>query len=102
MFPRRKRLSRDNFKGVATGRRLSSPHFSVTVPRTGTGYAVVVGKGAVRLSTGRHLLKRRILAILTGIALPQTLVVFPKASAGTLSNADLKTELTDLISKISR
>jgi ribonuclease P protein component len=102
MFSRRRRVSRGDFKAALVGRRLSSEHFSVVVPHHASGYAVVLGKQAARLSTERHLVKRRVLAVLESLSLPRGLIVFPKPSATHLSFADLKTELIKLLAPILR
>lgn len=102
MFPRRRRVSRGDFKAALAGRRLSSPNFSAIVPHHASGYAVVLGKQVSRLSTERHLVKRRVLAVLESLDLPLGLIVFPKASATRLSFGDLKAELTKLLEPISR
>src|SRR6185437_6622802 len=96
MFPREKRLPRDHFTTALKGRRIHSKNFSAVVPHHGAGYSVVVSKKLVRLATARHVLKRRILAGLRALPLPAALVVFPKASAATLSFAEIKAELGDL------
>lgn len=101
MFPRPKRLSRTDFGPALAGRRISSTHLSIVVPHHGVGYAVVVSKKIARLSTTRHLLKRRILAILGGLTLPPALVVFPKSGAIGLTFAELKEELSGLTKRIS-
>ena len=97
MFPRGKRLARKHFKALGSGKRFSSAHFSVVVPREATGYAVVVSRKTAKLSTARHLLKRRVLAALRGLDLPPSLVVFPKNSAIALTFAEIEAELATLL-----
>ena len=101
MFPKRKRLSREGFRGVGSSQRISSPHFSIAYPRHESGYAVVVGKTVDKKSVGRHLVKRRVLAVLRSLSLPKALVIFAKPSAGKLSFEEIKTELTELMSRVS-
>jgi ribonuclease P protein component len=64
------------------------------------GYAVVVSKKIARLSVTRHRIKRRVLAALSGLSLPRSLVILPKASAGELSPMQMRTELSSLLSKL--
>jgi ribonuclease P protein component len=72
----------------------------VVVPQTGEGYAVVVAKKVARLSVTRHKMKRRILAALRTLTLPQALLVFPRASAVTMDLKSIKEELAELLYKI--
>jgi len=100
VFSRRERLSREIFPtALKGGRRLSSEHLSIVLPTTPTGYAVVVSKKVARLSVTRHRIKRRVLAALRTLSLPSSLIVFPKASAGSVSYKDIQTELAYLLSK---
>ncbi|MFA6519341.1 MAG: ribonuclease P protein component [Candidatus Paceibacterota bacterium] len=100
MFPRRKRLSRDTFpSALKNGRRISSEHLSVVIPAEGRGYAVIVPKKIARLSVTRHKIKRRVLAALRTLDLPQALIVFPKASVNSVSYQDIQSELAALLSK---
>lgn len=100
MFPRRKRLPRSAFpKALALGKRASSAHFLIFLPREAKGYAVVVPKKVARLSVARHALKRRVLAALRSLpTLPDGLIVFPKASAGSVSYQEVRQELAELLS----
>lgn len=84
---------------LKSGQRLSSEHLSVVLPKEGVGYAVVVSKKVARLSVTRHRIKRRILAALRTLTLPSSFIVFPKASAGSVSYKDIQTELLYLLSK---
>ena len=98
MFPRRKRFPRAKFPvAIRTGRRLSSEHFSIVIPKTDEGYAVVVPKKMARLSVKRHQIKRRVLAALRTIPLPKALIIFPYSSVSSVSYQDIKKELTNLI-----
>lgn len=101
MFSRKNRLSRSDF-GVAlrTSRRLSSPFFLILHPEGLEGYAVVIPKKVIRLSSARHRLKRQVLEALRTLPLPPALIVFPRAAAGSVHYQDLVTELKNLISKI--
>lgn len=84
---------------LKSGRRLSSEHLSVVLPKEGTGYAVIVSKKVARLSVMRHRIKRRVLAALRTLPLPTSLIVFPKASVGSVSYKDIQTELMYLLSQ---
>ena len=78
---------------------MSSGHLSVVIPAEGRGYAVIVPKKIARLSVMRHRIKRRILAALRTLELPQALIVFPKSSVSSVSYQDIQTELAALLSK---
>jgi len=62
------------------------------------GYAVVIPKKVAHLAVTRNHLKRRVLAALRTISLPPALLLFPKASADSVSYEDIKTEIKDLLS----
>jgi len=99
VFPRRARLSRALFPAILkTGRRLSSPHFTAVVSGEGRGYAVVISKKTARLSSTRHKIKRRVLSALRSLSLPPALILFPKASVGSVSYGDIQTEIKNLLS----
>lgn len=99
MFSRRERLPRAIFSSaLKAGRRLSSPHFSVVIPAGVRGYAVVVSKKVARLSVTRHQIKRRVLAALRTFPLPPALIIFPRASAGSVSYGNVQAELKKLLS----
>jgi len=87
---------------LAGGGRLSSAHFTAVLPREARGYAVVVSKKVARLSVTRHRIKRRALEALRVLALPQSIILFPKSSARDLNYQQTKTELAELLSKIRR
>jgi ribonuclease P protein component len=97
MFSKRKRLARGDFNVAKTGRKIHGKHFLIVIPHEAKGYAVVVSKKTAKLSTERHLLKRRVLAALRSLPLPPGLVVFTKDSALELSFSDIKTELATLL-----
>ena len=99
VFPRRQRFPRALFPtALKGGRRLSSPHFSIILPREGAGYAVVVSKKVARLSVTRHRIKRRILEVLRTLPLPQALIIFPKSSAADIPRQEIYIELETLLS----
>ena len=106
VFPKQKRLSRAAFPHfLKDGRRLSSLNFSIIIPKKAEiptkeqGYAVVVSKKVARLSVTRHRIKRQVLTALRTLPLPQTVILFPKASVAKMSYQDILAELTDLFSK---
>lgn len=101
MFPRKDRLPRSSFQeALKTGHRLSSPHFLLLSPTGVRGYAVVIPKKVVRLSSERHRLKRQILEALRTLPLPLALVVFPRSSLRGVRYNDILEELRGLISNI--
>jgi len=87
---------------LKTSRRLSSAHFLVLCPEGVRGYAVVIPKKVVRLSSARHRLKRQILEALRALPLPPALIVFPRSSVSGVHYQDIAKELSDLISQIRR
>ncbi len=99
MLPRTKRLSRDTFSTVATGKRAISAHFSVTVRATPVGQAAtVVSKKVAKKSVDRHLLKRRILEVATPFVRPGcSFIIYTRAGAASLSYPALKKELVELL-----
>ncbi|MFH1178194.1 MAG: ribonuclease P protein component [bacterium] len=101
MFQRKKRFPRADFPtALRSGRRFTSPHFIVVVPKVSDGYAVVVSKKTARLSVTRHKIKRKILAILRTLQLPKAMIVFPKPSLSSVHYRDMEKELSDLLSNI--
>ena len=107
MFPHKKRFPRALFPlALATGRRFSSPHFTVIVPKRGIlpvgeqGYAVVVPKKIARLSVTRHRMKRQILEVLHTLRLPPACIVFSRSSLNGVHYPDIEKELTNLFSDI--
>jgi len=85
---------------LKTGRRLSSPNFTAVVSRETRGYAVILSKKAARLSVTRHRIKRKVYAALRTLPLPPALILFPKATAHSVSYGDMKAEIEVLLSKI--
>lgn len=101
MFSRRERLPRAQFEAaLKSNQRLSSEHFLVLIPEKAKGYAVVIPKKVVRLSSRRHHLKRQILEALRTIPLPPALIVFPRSAASSVNYQDIKEELKKLLSKL--
>jgi ribonuclease P protein component len=87
---------------LSAGRRLSSPHFTLIFSKEAKGYAVVVSKKVARLSVTRHRIKRQVLTALRTLALPSSLVVFPKSSASSVSYQDIRAEIAGVLSKINQ
>jgi ribonuclease P protein component len=102
MFSKEKRLQREDFPTVSSGRRRSSANFSVSASAQAQGYSVVIPKKVMVLSVDRHSLKRRVIGVLKDIPLPASLVVYPKQSAKGLTHQEMKKELEELILSISR
>ena len=101
VFPKKNRLSRAQFPTALMGRRVSSVHFSVVIPKNIEGYAVIVPKKIAKLSVTRHAVKRRILSALRKLPLPTSLVVFSRSSLHGVHYQDIEKELADLLSKIN-
>lgn len=101
MFPRRKRITRSDFQSaLKSGRRVSSPNFSATIPKNTIGYAVVVSKKTARLSVTRHRIKRRVLDALKKlpIVIPASVILYPRATVINMKYDELKQELIKLLS----
>lgn len=104
MVPRRLRLSRASFPGRAQGARASSEAFSlVSGPSHEGGCAAVVGKAVARRSVDRHLLKRRMLAVMRPFCAPgRYLVVYARGPAAALPYRALAAELSGLLRRSVR
>ncbi|HEX8947100.1 MAG TPA: ribonuclease P protein component [Candidatus Paceibacterota bacterium] len=101
MSARRRRLARHDFPALlAAGKRVSSEHFSVVYTGNVSGYAVVVSKKVAKTAVRRHLLKRRIRAILEHTDVPNGCAIFARSGADTLSFGALETELQTLLARI--
>ena len=102
MLPRKLRLSRHQFPDTRGLRRASSPHFSIAsgVSPEG-GVAVVISKKAARLAVSRHLLKRRILSVLSPYASEErVLVVHVRPGAASIPFSELRDEILSLLSSV--
>ena len=101
MLSRPKRLSRTAFGQASTGKRAISAHFSVVVrkrPGQARG-AAVVSKKVAKKSVDRHLLKRRVLAVLAPLLSEGfSVVVYARAGSPTLPFLVLSIELKALMS----
>jgi ribonuclease P protein component len=108
VFPRKKRLLRSLFPAaLATGRRISSTHFTAVIPKNTEalpagrqGYAVVVSKKVAKLSVTRHMIKRKIVSALRTLKLPPALIVFSRSSLDGVHYKDIEKELAGLLSNI--
>lgn len=99
MFPRRERLKKEDFpSALKSGRRVSSAHFTAILPKDMKGYAVVVSKKTARLSVTRHRIKRRVLGALQRLALPPSVILYPRASTLDMGYDALQQELIKLLS----
>jgi len=104
VFPRQQRLKREDFDAVLRGgRRISSSNFKVATFDTISGNAVVVSKKVARLSVTRHRIKRQVLSVLRALHSPtRSLVVFPQSAVAQMKYQEIKTEITQLLSKIKK
>lgn len=102
MLPRRLRVSRERMS-LPFPSRAASPHFSLSLgpaPHGDGGCSAVVSKKVARLSTGRHLLKRRMLMVLRPWCDPsRVIVVYARAGSGALSYRALADELEALLAR---
>ncbi len=104
MIPRSLRLSREGFEDSRGLRRVQSAHFSisygVSADATG-GSAIIVPKKAVSGAVARHLLKRRVRAIIRPYsAKGRILIVSAKKGSQELSYAEIENELSPLLRAI--
>ncbi len=105
MIPRRLRLSRREFESVTSGAsllRAQSPHFAISygpAPLKG-GCGAVVAKKVEKSAVKRHMLKRRIKAVIAPLCPPkQVLIVYARAGSSTLPFSELEAELRALIER---
>lgn len=101
MLPKVKRLARADFTKVQKGKRAVTGHFSLSYhPSATSKAAVIVSKKVAKKATERHLLKRRVLALLSKALPPNTtLVVYARAKSQTLTFSQLREEVQDLLTK---
>jgi len=96
------RLSRAHFAPHGPETRVASPHFSLSI-RTATGQggcAAVISKKVAKLSVTRHLMKRRILAVMRPWCSPnQALVVYARPGSSALNFDTLSEELSELLTR---
>ena len=102
MVPRTKRLSRADFTSVAKGKRAVSAHFSLTYRITQESkVAVVVSKKIAKKATQRHLLKRRVLAVVRDILPPATsIIVYARKESVALPYSHIQKEMKELLTNL--
>jgi ribonuclease P protein component len=97
------RLTRRGFEEAQGLSRIHTPHFSISYKNgvsTG-GSAVVVPKRVIKGAVQRHLLKRRVKAVLRPYSSPsRVLVISAKKGADTLSFDELSRELSSQLEAI--
>jgi ribonuclease P protein component len=103
MLPRSRRLTRATFPDTRTAYRAVSPHFSLSWgPAKAGGAAAIVSKKVAKRSVDRHLLKRRMLAVVASYASPSRfLIAYARAGSPALSFTLVKQELTSLLARIT-
>ena len=101
MLPQAKRLTRDDFTQVTKGKRAITGHFSLSYKHSlFSKGAVVVSKKVAKKATDRHVLKRRVLALLSKSMPEQTaVIVYARAGSPTLPFSRIKEEITELLTK---
>lgn len=99
MLPRKNRLQRPDFTLLASGKRFSTEHFSCTQKDSDTlKVAIVVSKKTAKKSPDRHLLKRRVSAVLEQNPPPPGLYnIFARKGSQLLSYQEIKTEISTLL-----
>jgi|CXWL01.1.fsa_nt_gi ribonuclease P protein component len=103
MLPSQLRLSRKGFKEVLGAHQKLTPHFSVIYKKKALlgGSAVIVSKKVAHSSVERHLLKRRVRAILKTVSTPnQILIISARNKSNTLTFEQIKEELTKALQDI--
>lgn len=103
MIPRSLRLSRAGFARAGSLMRTHSAHFSVSYGHSPTlaGGGIVVPKKIAKKSVDRHLLKRRMREVVRPyLSADQSLIVYAKPGAPSLSFPELNKELSALIEGI--
>lgn len=103
MIPRRMRLSRAHFAPTSPETRVASEHFSVSVRKVTSGeggVAAVIAKKSAKLSVSRHLLKRRMLAVLAPFYQEnRAIIAYARPGAKELAYPALAAELEDLVAR---
>jgi RNase P protein component len=103
MLPRPLRLTRQGFENTRGLRRTTSAHFSISygqIPGSG-GSAIIVPKKVVKGAVARHLLKRRVRAIIQPwSAADRTLILSARSGAIELNSTELKDELSKALTAI--
>ncbi len=100
MTPSSHRLPRAGFEQVVGMRRAASQHFSIFYQDDAPlwGGAAVVSKKVGRRAVDRHLLKRRIKAVMQSWVVPgRVIVIHARKGAATRTFPELKTELAALL-----
>jgi ribonuclease P protein component len=100
MLPRSHRLPRAGFEQISGLRRAASRHFSIAYADSVliSGGAVVVSKKAAKRSVDRHLLKRRIKAVMKPwCTAGRVLIIHARSGAVSLPFRELESELTELL-----
>lgn len=100
MLSRSTRLPRAGFEQMAGLRRAASPHFSISYAETAplSGGAVIVSKKVAKRSVERHLLKRRVKAVMKPwLTRGRVLIIHARGGASTLPFSELEAELTALL-----
>jgi ribonuclease P protein component len=103
MLPRSLRLTRRGFEENRGLRRAHSPHFFISYgPAVDEGgSAVIVPKKAVKGAVARHLLKRRIRALLRPYSTrDRVIIVQAKAGAADISYEQMHEELSPLLESV--
>ena len=107
MFAKPLRLSRQAVTAASSSpsaKRATSAHFSVVYVPTDSaagGCAVVVSKKVTKTSVGRHLLKRRVRAALSGwCQASYALVIYARAGSSTLPYSVIADELSSLLPQV--
>ena len=70
----------------------------LVIPKEARGYAVIIPKKVIRLSSTRHRIKRQILEVLRTLPLPPALIVFPRSSVDSVNYQDIAIELQNILS----
>lgn len=105
MLKRGLRLKRSTFPAVGVGARTKSEHFSIVsgTSKSSSGCAVVVSKKVAKKSVDRHLLKRRVQAVMAPFCKKgRFIVVYAKNGSEKLNFQTLKKELVTLLTQIER
>ncbi len=98
------RLSRAHFAPSGPEKRLASPHFSLSVRETAGngGCTTVISKKVAKLAVSRHLLKRRMLAVMKPFCTKDTaLIVYARPGAANLTFKELSEELGALLARVA-
>ena len=101
MLPKAQRLTKDDFKTLEKGKRSISAHFSCTKqPSSFLKVAIIISKKAAKKAVDRHLLKRRVSAVIHKNPPPAGYYcIYARTGSNLLPYSQIVEEITALLRK---